>query len=337
MPKTKIAFFEVTDVQKEYLKSKLAKTFEIGFFAEEVQNVDISKFKDVEVLAVFVGSAVTKDILGSLPKLKLVTTMSTGFDHIDLEAAKTKSILVCNVPTYGENTVAEHAFALILTISRRIIESNEVLKKGDFTSKGLQGFDLKGKTIGIVGCGNIGVNVAHMAYGFGMKILGFDLHPSLSLEEDLGMKFVPLEELFAKSDIISLHLPLNEHTQHIVNRDSIFKMKKGVVIINTARGPLIETDALYDALVEERVAGAGLDVFEEEGFLKEEAELLHRDVKFDGDLKTVVTNHVLINHPGVVATPHNAFNSGEAVKRILNTTIENVVNYKLGKPKNTLK
>lgn len=329
MPKTNICFFEITDNQKEYLNKKLSKNFDLQFFAEEVQNVDKSKFNNAEIIAVFVGSVVDKNTIDSLPNLKLITTMSTGFDHIDIGYAKEKGIAVTNVPTYGENTVAEHTFALILSISRKIIESNKQLKSGDFSSTGLTGFDLKDKTIGVIGCGNIGANVIKMANGFDMKIIGFDLNKSEALQKEFGLKYVEMDTLFKESDIITLHVPLNEHTKHLINRESIKIMKKGVIIINTARGPLIETDALYDALVEEHVAFAGIDVFEEEGFLKEEAEILHNDEKISADMKTVITNHVLINHNHVIATPHNAFNSNEAIIRILNTTIKNIVELKL--------
>jgi len=336
MPKTKVCFFEISDNQKEYLNKKLSKNFDLHFFTEEIQSVDKSKYSDSDVLAVFIGSTVTKDIIDSIPNLKLITTMSTGFDHIDINYAKSKNIVVTNVPTYGENTVAEHTFALILAISRKIIESNTRLKSGNFSSTGLTGFDLKRKTIGVIGCGNIGANVIKIANGFDMKILGFDLNKSEALQKEFGIKYVEMDKLFKDSDIITLHLPLNEHTKHLINRESIKKMKKGVIIINTARGPLIETDALYDALVEEKVAFAGIDVFEEEGFLKEEAQILHDDEKISANMKTVVTNHVLINHPKVIATPHNAFNSYEAINRILNTTIKNIVEFKLGRIPNTI-
>ncbi len=336
MPKQKIAFFELNPSQKRYLKSKLSKTFDVSFYNVPLDLNLVGEVKDIEILGVFINSKVNKDLIDKLPKLKQIVTLSTGYDHIDIKYAQKKGIVVCNVPHYGENTVAEHTFALILALSRKIVESNERVKKGIFSPKGLTGFDLKGKTLGVIGCGNIGKNVIKIAHGFSMNLLVFDLCPDSFLKSTYGLKYVQLPELYKKSDIITLHVPYNKHTHHLLDRAAFLQMKKGVMIINTARGGLIETDALYDALMEGKVSFAGLDVLEEEKALAEEAELLHQNLEGDKDLSILIRDHVLINHPNVLVTPHNAFNSKEAIKRILNTTIENIVYFVKGSPKNTL-
>ncbi|PIR43766.1 hydroxyacid dehydrogenase [candidate division WWE3 bacterium CG10_big_fil_rev_8_21_14_0_10_32_10] len=334
MGNTKIAFFETTGSKKKYINSKLSKQFDISFYKESLSFSNINEASKAEIIGIFINSKITAELIDKMPNLKFIATMSTGFDHIDLKTANEKGIMISNVPFYGDNTVAEHAFALILAISRKIIQANAKVKMGIFDPKGLMGFDLKNKTIGVMGCGSIGKNLIKIANGFSMNILAFDLKKDAKLEELYGVKYVSINDLLANSDIISLHLPYNEHTHHLINKENIKKIKKGAVIINTARGGLIDTHALYDALVDGSVKAAGLDVLEEEDYLKEEAELLYKDTPVESNLKIVVTDQVLINHPNVIITPHSAFNSVEAVKRILDTTIKNIVSFKLNKPEN---
>jgi len=284
-------------------------------------------------LSPFIYSKVGKDVLENLPALKLIATRSTGFDHIDVIGANEKKIKVCNVPFYGENTVAEHAFALILSLSRNIHLSHERTMKGDFRLDGLQGFDLKDKTIGIIGGGHIGQHVARIARGFEMKVLVSDPNRDLKLAKRFGFKYTSLENLLKKSRVITLHAPYNKHTQHLLNRRNIKLIQPGTILVNTARGGLIDTTALVEALHDGRLSGLGLDVLEAEKYVfKEERELV--SPKFTGKpridkewLKTIVEQHVLINSSQVVVTPHNAFNSREALQRILDTTIENIVKW----------
>lgn len=326
-----IAFFEIESWEKEYLE----KSFEDCFFSQSpLKEEDIEKIKDKEILGVFVYSKITKEILDKLPNLKIIVTMSTGFDHIDLKACKEKGVLVSNVPSYGENTVAEHTFALILALSRKIPESVERTRKGDFTLDNLRGFDLKGKTIGIVGTGNIGSHVARMAAGFEMNILAFDIKKNNALFKKYKVKYVNFSFLLENSDIITLHAPYNEKTHHLINKGNIEKIKKGAYLINTSRGGLIETEALILALKKDVLAGAGLDVLEEECFIKEEKELLAGPFQKTCDLKTILQNHLLARDPKVIITPHNAFNSKEALFRILDTTVENINSFLKKKPKN---
>jgi D-lactate dehydrogenase len=331
----KIAFFETEDWQKDYLKGKLAQG-ELFFFSEPLSLENIDSAKDCQIISPFIYSEINKDILQKLPDLKIVATRSTGFDHIDLAGAKEDKITVCNVPFYGENTVAEHTFALILALSRKLFDSVERARKGDFSLDGLRGFDLKDKTLGIVGLGHIGLHVARIAKGFEMKVLAYDIKDDKKLAKKIGFEYVSFEDLLSKSDIITLHTPYNKATHHLINSENISLVKKGAYLINTARGALIQTEALLKALSSGILAGAGLDVLEEECFVKEEAQLLSKEFPKTCDLKTVLQNHILLQQKNVIVTPHNAFNSQEAITRILDTTILNIQSFLKNKPINKL-
>lgn len=333
----KIAFFEVEDWEKDYLTNEL-KNFEASFFSEKISPENADMVKDCKIVSIFaVDSIIDKYIFDKLPNLQMIATRSTGFDHINLEQAKKRKIVVSNVPTYGENTVAEHTFALILDLSRNIYKSIKSVKERGFSADGLRGFDLKGKTIGIVGLGHIGSHVARIAQGFEMNILAFDVKEDKKLAKKLSLKYVSLEELLKNSDIITLHIPYNKATHHLINSGNIHLIKRGTYLINTARGGVIETAALVEALSKGILAGAGLDVLEEECFIKEERELLSKGFLEKCDVKTMLQNHILMERDDVVITPHNAFNSKEALYRILDTTIENIRAFAKGKPINTVK
>ncbi len=329
----KIAFFELEDWEKEYIKKNL-KGYNATFIDKPLTLDNINKVKDIQILGVFIYSKINKEILDKLPKLKLIVTLSTGYDHIDLIECQQRGITVCNVPTYGENTVAEHTFALILALSRKVFQSIERTKKGDFNYDGLRGFDLKGKTVGLIGTGHISAHVARIAYGFEMNIIGYDLNQNPELIKNYGLNYVDLNTLLKNSDIISLHLPLNDKTKYTINKKNISLMKSSAIIINTARGGLIETDALVKALQNKKIAGAGLDVLEEECFIKEEKQLLSEHFMPSCNMQTLLENHILMQLDNVIITPHNAFNSTEALQRIIDTSIENIKNFENKNPKN---
>lgn len=322
----KIAFFEVVPWEKEYLSEKLKK-HELKFFEGALNEKDITKIKDCEVLSVFIYSKITKNMLDRLPKLKLVATRSTGFDHIDVEECRKRGIIVTNVPFYGENTVAEHAFGLILTLSRNIHKSYVRTLRDDFSIDDLMGFDLKGKTIGLVGGGSIGMHVARMAKGFEMEVIVYDVVQNKEFAKTIGFRYVPLDELLKKSDIISLHVPHNKFTHHLISKDKIKLMKKGVILINTARGGIVDTDALLPALENGTIGGLGIDVIEGEDLIKEEKQLLHEGGNCE-KWREIVRDHRIFRMDNVVFTPHNAFNSKEALLRILDATIDNIINKK---------
>ena len=335
MPKN-IAAFELEPWEQKYLKEKLPLC-SWTFFEEKLDSKNAKKIKDADIICVFVGSTVNKTILSNLPKTKFVTTMSTGFDHIDLAACSKKKIPVSNVPTYGENTVAEHAFALLLNISRRIYDAVERTRKGEFSYEGLRGFDLKGKTIGVIGTGRIGMHAIRMAKGFGMNVIAYDLFPNKQAAKETGFTYRNFNDVLKQSDILTLHTPYTKQTHHMINTKNVNKLKKGVVIINTARGKLIKTEALIEGINKGIISAAGLDVLEEENALKEEKQLLSKEFQKQYNLKTVLHQHVLAEYPNVFITPHNAFHSKEALQRILDTTVENINGFLKGKPVNLVK
>ncbi|MCD6385549.1 hydroxyacid dehydrogenase [Candidatus Sumerlaeota bacterium] len=328
----KIAFFEIKGWEKKYLRKRI-REHRLEFYNEPLTPENVKKIKDFEIVSVFIYSRIDKHILAVLPKLKLITTRSTGFDHIDLKVCKQRKILVCNVPFYGENTVAEHTFALILSLSRNIHKSYMRTLRADFSIEGLKGFDLKGKTLGVVGAGRIGLHVIRIAKSFGMNVLAYDVQQDNFLAEVLGFTYVSLEELFKKSDIITLHVPYNKSTHHLINKDSIKLIKKGAILINTARGGVVDTEALIEALDKKILSGVGLDVLEGEELIKEEKQLLYDPNKLQ-ILGNIVKDHILLRKDNVVFTPHIGFYSQEALERILQTTVENIAGYLNGNPQN---
>ncbi len=331
----KISCFYNDEFEKEYLEKNLSD-YEIEFLPSPLQ--DHSDFKsEAEILSVFVKSKVGNTEMDKMPNLKYIATRSTGFDHIDLKEAQKRGIIVSNVPTYGENTVAELAFALILSLSRNMYESyRRVREDGSFSQSGLRGFDLKGKTIGVVGTGHIGRFAIKMASGFGMNIVAYDINKDEEFAKEIGFKYVEMDELFKESDIITLHVPYNKHTHHLINMETLSRLKKGVVLINTSRGAVVETDAIVEGLKQGVIAGAGLDVLEEEGPMFDHLIALGDSHPSAETLKTLLSNHYLIEHPNVIITPHNAFNTTEAVERILSTTVDNINAYKEGTPSNVV-
>ena len=324
--KIKIGFFEIEEWEKKYISEKITD-LDLFFSTEPLTLENITEAKDCQVISPFIYSKIDKAIISKLPELKFISTRSTGFDHIDMAAVASKKIIVSNVPFYGENTVAEHTFALILALSRKLFDSIDRARKGNFSLDGLRGFDLKNKTLGIVGLGHIGLCVTKIANGFGMKVLAYDPKEDKKLAENNNFKYVGLEDLLAKSDIISLHAPYNKATHHLINSDNIKLIKRGAYLINTSRGGLIETEALMKALSDDILAGAGLDVLEGEYFIKEEAQLLSKEFPKTFDLKTALQNNILLRQKNVIITPHNAFNSEEALVRILDTTILNIQSF----------
>ena len=330
----RISFFEVEEWEEEYLKKKLSG-HQLKFSNEKLSLENAQQIKDFDALSVFIYSKIDEQIIREIPNLKLVTTRSTGFDHIDLEVCKKQGITVCNVPSYGENTVAEHTFALILSLSRNMCKACIRRFEQDFSIEGLEGFDLKGKTIGVIGTGQIGLHVVRIAKGFGMNVVAYDVHQNKILSEVLEFEYVSLENLLATSDVITLHVPYMKATHHLMNKDTFKLVKKGAILINTARGSIVDTEALIEALDNKILAGAGLDVFEGEEVIKEEKQLLY-DPKNLEVLNSLVKDHILLSKDNVVFTPHIAFYSKEALERILETTVENIAAFVSGKPQNVV-
>lgn len=323
MSKIKLAFYSIPHKEKAYLNRKFdKKKYDLYFFKEEI-NINSPAIKDADVISTFIYDSVDKQIIDKSKRLKLIATRSTGFNHIDLKYATKKKISVSNVPYYGENTVAEHTFALILALSRNLHKAYVRSQQSNFSLEGLRGFDLRGKTLGVIGAGSIGVHVMKIAKGFGMNVIAYDVKQNRILCELLDVKYVSLDELLRSSDIITLHCPYNEHTRNLLNMKNIERVKKGALFINTARNGIIEPAALYYAIDKGIFSGAGLDVFEGEELLKEENQMLTKNVPAE-NIEALLKRNLLLRRENVILTPHMAFDSHEAVNRILDTTVENI-------------
>jgi D-lactate dehydrogenase len=308
----------------------------IKYFSEKI-NPDNLSTSEAQVLSVFVDSIVDAKVMDKFPNLALIVARSTGYDNIDLAEAKKRNILVCNVPSYGECTVAEYTFGLILMLSRKIhLSINKYIELGLTTNTNIRGFDLYDKTIGIIGTGKIGKRVISIAKGFGMKILAYDSFPDKKAETDIGFQYVDLDHLLRHSDIVSIHIPFTKDTEHLINAKSFSLMKKDALIINTSRGGIIDTNALVEALNNKVIAGAGLDVLEEENIVKDETAFIMSNKTGEHNLCTIVADHALMKMPNVIVTPHNAYNTNEALDRILDTTTQNILAWIQGKPINVV-
>ncbi len=332
----KIAFFETEDWEQEELRKDLFDGCEVQLSSQPLVERNLDEARDAEAVSVFVHSRLNREAIDGLPKLKFIATRSTGFDHIDLARCQERGVQVSNVPSYGENTVAEHTFALILALSRNIHKAFVHTLAREVPFKELRGFDLAGKTLGVVGAGRIGLHVVKIAKGFGMHVVAYDVRHEPLLAEVLGFRYAPLEELLRISDVISLHCPYSPKTHHLINSETIRHVKRGALMINTARGGLIDPAALTAALDEGILAGAALDVLEGEELLKDERQILAQPLAQD-KLRTLLLNHSLLNRDNVVITPHIAFNSREAVQRILDTTIQNIRAFLAGEPQNLVR
>lgn len=289
--------------------------------------------KDTEILGVFTDSKVSSKVFEKLPNLKQIVTLATGFDNVDLNEAKKRNVPVCNVPAYGDDTVAEYTVGLIISLIRNINKSIDKVSEGEFNCHGLRGLDLKDKKIGIIGTGHIGEKVIKKLSSFEVDFLAFDPYPKDKLKQEYSLKYVKKDKLLQNSDIVTLHAPLLESTHHTIDKKAIKNMKEGAFIINTARGGLIDSKALLDGLQQEKIAGAALDVLEEENILSEPETICNTNYN-KNKLETSIVSKILIDHPNTIVTPHNAFNSIGAIKRIINTTCDNIKNFTQGNIQN---
>lgn len=327
MVDNKIAFFGVRSWEREIIEREIINidAFGVGIFEDNIQD-NLEMAKKYEILSLRIYSVINKEILDKLPNLRMIATRSTGTDHIDLLECKKRKILVTNVPVYGSNTVAEFAFGLILAVAKKIVEAHQAVEDDDFNPEGLTGIDLYGKTIGIIGLGQIGRNVAKIARGFGMKILAVDNEPEIKIVKKYKIKLVDLETLLKESEVVTLHVPATKETYHLINRDNIKLMKEGSILVNTSRGAVVESAAVIWALNKKILRGAGLDVVEEEDKVESMSMIMSQRPTKE-DLQDVLSYHMLRDRDDVVFTPHNASNSEEAIERIIKTTIENIKNY----------
>ncbi|WP_395137960.1 NAD(P)-dependent oxidoreductase [Armatimonas sp.] len=273
---------------------------------------------DAPVLCVTSRDFITAELLNRLPGVKLIATRSTGFEHIDLVAANARGITVCNVPHYGDHTVAEFAFALMLMVQRGLRHSLKDAEEGRFPFGSQRGFDLFGQTLGIIGTGRIGRRTAQIGVGFGMSVLAHDIAPLLDEAVRIGYSYVGLEELLSRADILTLHVPLTSRTHHLIGAAELAKLRRGAVLINTARGGVVDTSAVLAALDSGQLSGAGLDVLEDEERIAE------------------IAPGYLARFPSLILTPHMAYHTTGGVGRIRQTTAENIRAFLGGAPQNTV-
>ena len=316
-----------------------AKPYDIASFdkVNEKYNYDIRYYKghlnpnnvvltqDTDVVCIFVNDTADAAVIDAMVDngVKLLALRCAGFNNVDLKAAKGK-LPVVRVPAYSPYAVAEYSLALMLSLNRKIHRAYWRTRDGNFSLNGLMGFDMHGKTIGIIDTGKIAKILIRLLKGFGMCILAYDLYPDMKFAGEEGISYVSLDELYRESDIISLHCPLTDQTKYMIDKDSIDKMKEGVMIINTGRGQLINTNDLIEGLKEKKIAAAGLDVYEEEG------EYFYED-KSDKIIDDDVLAR-LLSFNNVIVTSHQAFFTKEALHNIAETTLQNIEDFRCHRP-----
>lgn len=327
----KISFFDAKSYDKTFFDKFVSqKGFEIKYYETKLTEDTVGLAKNSDVVCVFVNDIINNKIIDILCDfgVKLIALRCAGFNNVDIKYAKNK-ITIVRVPAYSPYAVAEHTMALLLTSIRRIHKAYLRTRDFNFSLVGMTGFDLYNKTIGVIGTGKIGKIFINICRGFGMKVLAYDKYHSKEIEDGLNVKYVSLEDLFTNSDIISLHCPLTEDTYHIINETSLKKCKKGVVILNTSRGALVDAEALLSAIKARKVGAACLDVYEEE------SDLFFED--YSGHILDDDILARLISMPNVIVTSHQAFLTNEALSNIAQTTIENIEEFfTTGKCKNEI-
>lgn len=318
----KVAFFDTKPFEKEYLESHLDNSF-IKYFYIQSLNIDTpldDEAKSADIISVFVESDLSRETLEQFPNLKFIILRSVGYSHVDLLYCKENNIHIFNAPHYGDSSIAEYTFALLLSASRHIAEASFDIKNQNVNDDNYQGIELKGKTIGIIGLGAIGRRVAEIAKGFSLKILYYDII------KDNDYEYADLNDICLQSDIISINCPLTNKTLHLIDENKFQLMKNGVIIVNTARGEIIKSSALYDALLSKKVAFAALDVVECETLLYAgEFSKINLDNIKEKCLKNFYVTRKLLNMKNVIITPHIAYNTREAKYRILKLTVGNLI------------
>ena len=311
----KVAFYDAKEYdQPSFEHYGKQKNIQFRFLETKLNEDTVDLARGCDAVCVFVNDTVNAAVIDRLHALgvKLIALRSAGYNNVDIQHAFGK-IHVVHVPAYSPYAVAEHAMALLLTSVRRIHKAYNRTREFNFSLNGLTGFDFHGKTVGVVGTGKIGRIFIDICRGFGMHVIAYDLFPA----KDSGIEYVPLEELFERSDIISLHCPLTEDTRHLIDTEAISKMKKGVVIVNTSRGGLINAEALLEGIKARKIGAACLDVYEEEA-----------DVFFEDRSGHIMDDELLsrlISMPNVIVTSHQAFLTEEALNNIAETTVNNIV------------
>lgn len=323
---TKIIYFDVEQDEYDFLKNANDCVFDYLLVNKALNKLDNlpDEYKDADIISCFTTSRIDESVLKQFANLKLIALRSVGYNHVDLDYCKEKGIAVVNAPNYGNKSVAEFAFGLMLDVCRKITSAYLAFRDIKQNHQFLIGSELGGKTIGIVGLGAIGKEFAKLAYGFDMKILGYDLKENTELKNLYNIEYVDFEILLSQSDFISLHAPLTKDNYHLFNSSAFEKMKASSVLINTARGELIDTQALYNAITKGKIAGAGLDVLESEEAISDTDYLVDIGRLNNCALQQTILNTRLQQLDNVIITPHIAYNTHEAIHRILETTMTNI-------------
>ena len=317
----KILFYDTKEYDKRLFEGyNETYGFEIKYLETKLNHETAPLAMGYDAVCIFVNDVADKETLNILKEcgVKLVVLRCAGFNNVDVKNCP-EGIKVVRVPGYSPYAVAEHAVALLLNVDRKIYKSYQRTKKYNFTLNGLLGFDIHGKTVGVIGTGKIGKAFIAIMKGFGTEVIAYDVYKDEKAAQELGFRYVELDELYKKSDIISLHCPLTDENTNMINKESMNKMKKGVVIINTSRGKLISTDDLIEALSEEKIGGVGLDVYDEEEdfFLNDMSNSYYRNAGLS----------ILLSMPNVVITSHQAFFTKEALDKIGKVSMENIKEY----------
>jgi D-lactate dehydrogenase len=320
-----VAIFDSKPYIEKIFEEQNNNRFSFRFFKPRLNLDTISLASGFKVLCAFVNDNIDSEVVEELNRLEIemIALRCAGYNNVDIEACKKYGISVTHVPAYSPHAVAEHTVALIMALNRHIHKANNRIREGNFSLDGLVGFDMYGKTAGIIGTGKIGKCIIDILLGFGCKILAYDKFPDRKIAQMKGVQYVDLNKLFRDSNIISLHVPLTPETHYIINRESIKKMKPGVMLINTSRGGLVDTKALIEGLVNGRIGSAGLDVYEEES-----------EYFFEDYSHAVISDDILARlttFNNVMVTSHMGFLTHEALTNIAKTTIKNISEYEKGK------
>lgn len=323
----KIVFFDIQPIEREFFEKNKINNFEFIYYNTPL-NTNFNDYKNIEnadIISIFTSSRATENVLKNFKNLKLIATRSVGTSHIDLEYCKRNNIKVKNTPHYGDYTVAEYTIGLLLDIVRKITYSYNNLKDGIIEQETIRGDELEGKTLGIIGMGAIGQKLSKIANGFGMNVIGYDVVMDKEISDTYNFKYVMLDELCKTSDFISINCPATRENFHLIDKSKIRLMKKNVYIINTARGELLNTQDLYEALKTNRIKGAAIDVLECEDTFQDPLKCVNKiDCVDINCLRNTLINHKLINLKNIIITPHNAYNTEEAITRISEITLKNI-------------
>lgn len=325
----KIVYFDVQNDEKDFFIKNNDGKYEYYLDSgplNEYTNIQ-DDYKDAQIISVFTTSRVTKEVLDKFENLQMIALRSVGYNHIDIDYCNKAGVVVENTPNYGNKSVAEFAFALLSDVARKVTRGYIEYKEGNVLPHSLTGVELAEKTIGIIGLGAIGAEVAKIAYGYDMKIIGYDLYENDKLKQNFKVEYKDFDTVLKESDFISLHTPLTKHNYHMFDYSAFNLMKKNSILVNTARGELIETQALYNAIIKKEIAGAGLDVLESEETITDSDYLKDINRLSEFTLKQTLLNTRLLQLQNVIITPHIAYNTHEAIGRILTMTMSNIASF----------